>query len=414
VKITNIFLKVSFFWFASFFTLSASFLKLNLGVISISLAALIPTLSFFFIPKIQKTFLNEGNVDKNFKYTVFAVVIFLCLMFIQTPFADFQERAIAELVKTLLFFVVTHAFYSMMINTKKIDQMIRISLWVSAFFIAYLSYVYFFIFGSIFIGNDLTEPTQTGRNTLSLYIFLCTAMAASISFSRSSKSRSYIDYFLVVFFLITGFLTGSRFFLVFGILFILPIVMKNIFHQKLTASIVIKFLFVLIVILLIISVAASYFEILFLDGYFSAAERLFTIGQNNSDSERIILLRTGIKCFEDGNILIGNGVKDYLTCVLNSPLRTDYILHNDHLSILNNVGLIGFSAWIFSICSYAKVFSLTDKNYIFSFSVLIFLAGLIVIDGYNSPIFGLLLAFSRKDWYDRNSSLEISRNKGSI
>ena len=323
-------------------------------------------------------------------------------MFVQTIFSDWQTRAISELIKTFLFFFSTHVFFAMMLQIKNLIGGIRTSLVISALFICYLAYLYLYQFGAFFIGNDLSQMTADGRNTLSLFIFLNIVM--SMSFITISLSSSYrlLGYFLLIFFLAAGFLTGSRFSLIFPLIFLIPIFLKYFLMEKLTKRALIRNVTISIILITMVVFLFSYFEILFLEGYLSGLDRIMSFGQNNSDSERIILLNTGVDCFLNNNILVGHGVKDYLTCVLNSPLRTDYILHNDHLSILNNVGIIGYLSWLIAITTYSKILYFSGRNYIYGFGVLVYLSGLLVVDGYNSPIFAILLAFSRLEWSKRS------------
>lgn len=404
MKVKKIINKITYIWFASLFTLGSSIFKMKLGLISLSPAVIIPAISLGVSTKIRKAFFNENLNDKNFKYVIYSVLGFMLLMFYQTILSDWHNRAISELFKTTLFFFTTHIFFSIIISSRNLYQSIRISLYISIFFVAYLSYLYFVKFGAAYIGVAIDVKDRSGTNTLALFIFLNIVMSVSlISLGRYYDKKQYLNYLVLAVLFIFSILTGSRFGIVFPALFLLPIIINVFLKRKLYISSLIRNIFISLFIIAGFIYLFPSFQQLFLDGYFLSLERLIDFGQNNSDSERLILLNTGINCFINNNILIGHGVKDYLSCVMASPLKTDYILHNDHLSILNNVGILGYLFWIFAIANYSKLLNFSTENFIFRFGALIYLLGLLVIDGYNSPIFALLLAFSRWEWFNKKN-----------
>ena len=383
------------FWFLMFFSLSSDALKLDIGLISLSPVVVIPLLSFGIFPSIRRLFFNGHIGDQNFRYIYFAVIAFLSMMFVQTILSDWPIRATAELTKTFLFFFVTHMFFSMIMLTKKLQSAVRLSVLVSGLFFAYLAYVYLFEFGVYFIGNVLSGPDKTGRNTLALFMFFCVILAVgSLEENRGIITKTF-HYFLIFFILLIGFMTGSRFAAVFPMTFLTFIFFYRLFfnYRKINYFIV-MILFVIIIAILLIPEAKITSIYINLDGI----NRLLDSSKGSSDSIRVALIRTGFDCFSDNNILFGHGVKDYLTCVQRSSIGLDLILHNEYLSLLNNVGIFGTLLWIFIISTYSKIFSFSRNNYIYRLGVLVYLLGLLVVDGYNSPIFALLLALSRHEW----------------
>ena len=264
-----------------------------------------------------------------------------------------------------------------------------------------MSYIYFFKFGAAYIGVDIDDKDRSGTNTLALFIFLNIVMSLSlISYTKKLNRNQYINILMLIILFTFSILTGSRFGIVFPALFFMPIIVNYFFKRRFSIRSFTQILLILFLTFILFIYFFPSLQKLFIDGYFLSFERLISLGQNNSDSERLILFNTGVECFFNNNILIGHGVKDYLGCVMDSPLKTDYILHNDHLSILNNVGIIGYLFWLFAILSYSKIFYFSRKNFIFRFGTIIYILGLLVIDGYNSPIFALLLAFSRWEWFN--------------
>tara|TARA_B100001142_G_C14299939_1_gene642391 strand:+ start:344 stop:1579 length:1236 start_codon:yes stop_codon:yes gene_type:complete len=393
--------KITVLWFGVFFTLSADDLKTQLGMLSLSPAVLLPVLCLAVFPSVRRTFLNAHLSDRNFSYTLWCTCGFLILMFIQTLLSDWLMRATAEVFKTVLFFLVTHLFFSIISKEKNLTPAIRLSLWTTVIFILYLAYLYLYQFGALFIGNDLDSVDRSGRNQLVLFLFLSVMMSAAFIVSTQDRFSKYIGYIALFLFFLIGALTGSRFGLVFPIIFLIPIVFYYIFPKILNKKFLLGascFIAVTIPIVLLL----WFNQVINIpDGYFISIERLAGAAQSHANSVRLSLLKTGFNCFSDNNILFGHGVKDYLTCVLDSPLRVDLILHNDHLSLLNNVGIIGYFLWFFAIVSYSKVFSISRRSYIFGFGVLIYMLGLLVVDGYNSPIFAIILALSRWEWFNR-------------
>ena len=53
---------------------------------------------------------------------------------------------------------------------------------------------------------------------------------------------------------------------------------------------------------------------------------------------------------------------------------------------------------MFVLITYGKLLTFSKCGYIWRPAALIYLVGLLVVDGYNSPIFALFLAFSRREW----------------
>lgn len=248
-----------------------------------------------------------------------------------------------------------------------------------------------------YIGSELTFPTKVGRNTLSLYLFLMIVVSlALVSFGQDIRSK-YRDYSYVCIFLVLGAMTGSRFAIVFPLLFISLLALKRVFKSQSTVELVTTLLPIVLLIFLIVW-GMSESGLIFFGDYFEIFDRMSKLGETGGDNERLVLLDVGFRCFIDQNIFFGNGVKNYLTCVMNSPLQTDYILHNDHLSILNNVGIIGYALWLFIIVNYSKIFRFYRGQYFFRLAVVVYLASLLVIDSYNSPIFAILIGLARLEW----------------
>ena len=152
-------------------------------------------------------------------------------MFIQTIFSDWQLRAISELFKISLFFLITHLFYAIFANTKRLKGKIIFSIFFSVLFLIYLSYLYLIKFGVIFIGNDLSSPTPTGRNTLTLYIFACVILTAGSFVNLTSNIALIVKYSLLSFLFIFLVFTGSRFGVVFSALFLIFIICYKFFSS---------------------------------------------------------------------------------------------------------------------------------------------------------------------------------------
>ena len=381
-------------WFVSFFTLSSDSLKLNIGIIYLSPMVMIPLLAWAIYPSIRRPFLNGHIGDKNFSYIYFAGISFILLMIVQTILSDWPVRAASELTKTLLFFFVTHIFFATILKTRNILSVVRLSLLVSAIFLLYLAYLYLYKFQVFYIASELGRPNSDGRNTLALYVFVCIVMATSLIKENRRNKTWIIDYFLIVIFLLIGFLTGSRFGIVFPIIFfVFTFIWKTFSLRKNRAIVRIFFCCVTIASIFLI----SFTKVTPIGDYFLLMDQLYS-GKSGGDNKRLILLKIGFECFANNNILLGHGVKNYLTCVQNSSLGSTLILHNEYLSLLNNVGLIGFLLWIFIISTYSKIFYFSRNNYLYRSSVLVYLLGLLLIDGYNSPMFAVLLAFSRYEW----------------
>lgn len=390
--------KTIILWFATLFSLSSNFLKIDLGIISLSPTVLIPALSLIVFSTVRSFFLNGTRSDIEFRYVIISVFLFIILMLFQTIFSNWPNRAPSEFIKTFLFFFTTHAFFSMLSVNNITVSKVRISIWISLLFVLYLAYVYFVQFEKFWIGNDISRPTRTGRNTLALYLFLIVAMSTSLLYGKKNYGKKGLDYLSVIIFLVIGFLTGSRFAVVFPITFLVFIFFKNFLFSRFKKQSVFTAVFIFLALIIILS-TINFSENSFLSEYFVVFDRLSTIGELGSDKHRVALTNIGFTCFADNNPLFGHGVKNYLTCVMQSPIGADLILHNDHLSILNNVGMIGYFLWLFAILVYSKIFHTSKGNYFFRWAVLVYIVSLLIIDGYNSPIFAMLLALARLEWY---------------
>jgi hypothetical protein len=382
-------------WFMTFFTLSSNFLKFNTGVIALSPMVIVPLLGWMIFPSIRKPFLNAHMHDRNFIYVAIAVFSFTFLMAIQTILSDWLMRAISELLKTFLFFFLTHTFFSMLTNTKNIKSAVRLSLLISGIFLTYLAYLYLFKFGASFISINPSEANTDGRNTLALYIFICIVMVTNLIKEDRGINAKLLNYFLLFLFLLVGLLSGSRSGIIFPIIFLVFTFVWQLFlphKNKVLYRVSVFVCFVIIVLILIIEFTKSTSIPLYL------ISDLLWGNKSSGDGKRLTLIKVGFDCFSSNNILFGHGVKNYLSCVERSSIGSDLILHNEYLSLLNNVGVLGCSLWIFIISAYSKIFSFSRKNYIYRIGVLVYLSSLFVIDGYNSPMFGVLLAFSRHEW----------------
>ena len=128
----------------SLFTLGSSIFKFKLAFISLSPAVLLPALSLAISPSIRKVFLNENLEDKNFKYALISMLGFIILMFYQTIFSDWQDRALSELFKTCLFFITTHIFFSIIASSRYLFQSIRLSLFISIFLL-HICHIFIFL-----------------------------------------------------------------------------------------------------------------------------------------------------------------------------------------------------------------------------------------------------------------------------
>ena len=390
--------KTVILWVLTLFSLSSNFLKFDLGFISISPAVIIPVLGLLVFEPVRRNFLNSHQIDRDFRYIATFTALFSMLMVAQTIFSHWPDRALSALTKTLLFFFMTHASFSMLLASRISITHIRLLLWSSAIFVLYLAYVYLVQFGEFYIGNDLTAPTQAGRNTLALYLFLMVVMSTSQLYDNQSGRNKSMDYVVLFIFILIGFLTGSRFAVVFPSLFFVLIAIKGMYEVRFKLKLLLRFVYVALLLLAFgWSIGLAFDSSL--EAYASVLMRLSNFGESGGDTSRLDLIDIGLSCFTDHNMVFGNGVKNYLTCVVASPIGTDLILHNDHLSILNNVGIVGYLLWIASILWYSKIFSVARGNYLFRLGVLTYILSLVVIDGYNSPIFAILLALARLEWY---------------
>jgi hypothetical protein len=387
--------KLAILWFATIFSLSSNLLKVNLGMISLSPAVIIPLLGLVFFPLVRRPFLNAHLSDRKFKYTVLATLAFLSLMIIQTILSDWPMEARSELLKTFLFFFLTHSFFAMMLKTQNLRSAIRLSLLISAIFIAYLAYLYLYKFGVSFIGNELSWPDQVGRNTLSLFVFTIIIISTALIIESRGAGSRFFDFPLLLFFVIIGLLIGSRFTIFFPALFFIFIFLKQLFKIPTKKELLFIVISGLIVVLLLI---IGYTQETVVSEYFIVYDRILNMGETGGDLNRLTLINVGFDCFLENGILFGHGVKDYLSCVESSSIGSDLVLHNEHLSILNNVGIVGYALWVFIISTYSKIFSFSRENYTYRLGVIIFLGSLLIVDAYNSPIFALLLAFSRLEW----------------
>ena len=137
----------------------------------------------------------------------------------------------------------------------------------------------------------------------------------------------------------------------------------------------------------------------------------FSLSEDSSN-ERLEMIKVGIFCFLDGNILFGNGMKNYLSCTEEHFGQIE-ILHNDHLSILNNFGLLGYFLFFFLVIDFVRVKHL-KRNSFTSFCLLLSTLGiLLVIDAYNSLIFALLLGSARYASFSKEKSpTKVARGLG--
>lgn len=400
MKVKNITSKSITLWFASIFTLSSVIFKLNIGLFFLSPAVLIVIFLIMF-PKITNIFFSNIYNDKNFKYVILSTILFIALMSIQALFSDWPTRAFHELIKTFFFFIVTHAIFSIIVFSKNLIKDIRISLLTTSIVISYLFYIYFFEFGETYLGSSISEASQAGRNTLALFIFINLIISVFlISHTYYLNKKQYLDILILIFFILASLLTGSRLGILFSLCYLL-ILFFNFFLRKKIKKTFLFFIFILFCLSVILGkLFFSELKYLYENNYFISISRIVGFEETNSISDRLILLQIGTNCYLENNIIIGNGLKNYLSCITNYPYTFTLNLHNDHLSILNNVGILGYSIWIFIIVSYSKLTHFSKDNYFIRFGLIIFLFGLFAIDAYNSPIFSILLAFSRWERYN--------------
>lgn len=399
--IQNVTSKIAIIWFASLFTLASPYFKYKIEFINIAPATLIPVAAFLISSNIQKAFFSEFIKDKNFKYVFFISLIFIFLMMIQTILSDWQNDAQSELLKTTLFYFLTHVFFSIFIVSNNLYISLRVSLIVTIFFVLYLINIYFLKFEVNFIGNLLLDfPTKAGRNTLALFISLSYVFLIFLIIHDNNSIKKKIFNYLSLFFFITIiFLIGSKLGVIFFFLFTIIIIITHI-KSRIKKTSFFKTIIVLLTLFVVLNFLLPNLQNLYSKGFFSSLSRLLENTDSESNISRIDLFYIGLECFYKDNIIFGNGVKNYFNCTVESSINSKKILHNDHLSILNNVGLFGYFLWLTSIIYYSKLLNITRKNYIFRSGLIIFLLSLLVIDAYNSPIFALILALSRWEWHN--------------
>ena len=312
--------------------------------------------------------------------------------------SNWQERAISELVKTTLILplilILTVMIQSM--DRKQIMQSFRVSIWVYFIIYLYLAYFYFFVFQRPYMGNDLILGGRTGRNTLAFMGFIIFTFSLILSRLEETILKRFFYFSVSIILFFSQVLIGSRLGILMPILIYIFIVLQYIISTSLRMSAskesLIYSAFILLSMIIFVTSIDPSKLLLAVDVF----ERVSSFGTSNeldgSGKKRLILLQAGWECFLNGPVVWSNGVKNYLDCVMNSSLQTDLILHNDHLSVLNNVGLLGYIIWLAALVLFAnKAFTKLD---LFNFSLFIGIVSLFFIDAYNSPMLAFLIALS--------------------
>ena len=85
-------------------------------------------------------------------------------------YANARREAIKLAVAALSFWG-TLAFFPR--DRKLFEGMAGLALWASALLVAYLMYVYAFVFGALYLGTNVETPARWGRNQLAWYLAVC-------------------------------------------------------------------------------------------------------------------------------------------------------------------------------------------------------------------------------------------------
>lgn len=400
---------------ASFATFAAVFLKVNVGfglylAAPLVSVALIGGISFVGIV-LGKSAIRLPLMRPNpSRLLFFLMLVFLLLLFIGTLRSYDTNWALKDTLKTVgsftIFWCIVTCFPR---DTKFHSQFWLFVIGGSAIVIGALVYRYYFVFHSPFLGNMWGEGLREGRNLLGWYI----ALIVPISAAGAMASRYRVTFLATtILFVGAAMYTGSRSSMglsVIGILITTGIVLLDRELRQRAKN-------PLAIATALAALTAIYFwqYVIQIASNFEFYTRVIDLmsGEGKSQDLRLVLVNTAWKCYENGSVLFGMGLKNVVSCIgQDAAFALEKVVHNDYVSILADLGLVG----IFSYSAILLTILLLQARKIFVFregvswphaglfaSTILAIISLNFTTGYNSPllwsILGLAVACTRVDF----------------
>lgn len=296
--------------------------------------------------------------EKN-KYSIDRSIFLILLIIIIELINCFN---VYSTIKGFITFVITIVFTYIIINTKEKnnEEIIRYNIlgiilasciflfqtFKSITFSDFILYNYRlgFAINSNIISNNFVLSFNS--NELALYALFGISLVSFLRYKE--KIKSYLYYAIIMYFTILGFLTMSRAFFIFFILFIITFIIKN---KKRIISFVITLFFIIPLLAGIYNLNENFF-----DGIIINYQDRFS--KNDMTNQRTTIIKNYNKVIfsTPKNIFIGSGTQNYNK--KNNQLTTS---HNATQEIFICWGIIGGIAYIFLIINYIK--KSKQKNY---------------------------------------------------
>ncbi len=391
----------------TFFTFAASFLKFGLtGRINLTLPHVL-TLSIAGIG-LASVLVGHCVIRKPVMEKIPGRLIIISMLglvlvhLIGTPRAYDDLWALRESFKITLGFLTFWCIVVMYPDDRKFEEkfwLIAVSCSVVA--VGIMMYRYYSVFNSSYLGDTWGEKTRAGRNLLGWYL----ALLVPIAYAGALLSRQRVLMFAAACVLIVAcFYTGSRSsigLMSVGIAIVSALALGHR-HTRKSALIGISFGMTTSAGLVIYRWSTFVEHIENSEMYLRLID--FVASEGGSASVRGYLIERAWECFREGPLLYGIGVKNVVICVgQGSSMTKEMVVHNDYLSILADMGLVGFLFFLTTMLSILYVmvrrFRLRAANItwvdmgLFAAAVLSMIY-LNLSTGYNSPLLWSILGFA--------------------
>lgn len=398
--------------YLSIFTISSKLFRIPFGGLYLPYVFLVG-LPLFAYPHFRRIFLSKLQylVCNLYTLTLFLVVIYSAFI------SDWFSYAIKDSIKIVSFIISYSFFFALFRTTPNRNFLICLAslpiFFVSLYFTIH-SLIHFSTQGmALRLVLDTNDFSDNDRNSFLFFIFIyfmlfCRAFLECFS-TLSTKFRALFSG-IATFFLALLFLSNSRLTFLLASIYLLTLVPRSylarIFHSRLKLT-------HLLILLLLSSLACFIFFFSPISDVFSSFEVFGRLSDSLSEfhaDNRYKLAAIGLDCYAEGNLFFGNGYYNFFNCIKSSHLLSELmVLHNDHLAILNNFGLVGYCLWLsfFVRCSgylpQSKLFIRPPLHLVSCLILILF--SLLFVDAYNSLSLSFLLAFfaSNNDLYQRRS-----------
>ena len=331
-----------------------AFARLEVGGMYIAIPIVIPWAILGFhavtLPIVRGFKSNERRLWIVNRQLAVCTFLFVLWFFLELFRAENRYFAMREMIRLIIaigsMWIVVRFFPR---DREFMDRFWHIILWSTTFLVAVFIYKYMFVFKSSYLGYQWEQRTRGGRNQMGFFISLIVPYAVCSLLDSSKKPPFNLPPLLV---LITAWLyIGSR-----GAWVSVIVGLTSIFIMGR-----IKMQRVLLLVAILILCAWSLSQLLDIRPLYERSLTLYTL-KESSIRDRIDIAETAWEYFIRSPV-IGIGATNFLLQSSRDVFGVITETHNEYLTILAEMGIVGFTAFIAILATVlVKVWSPKSKG----------------------------------------------------